>query len=77
MYSFLMAAVTNYHRLGGLKTAGVHALTDLKSDISFAHLKCDISFVGPNLGINRASMEEFIFLSFPVFRAAFFAFFSP
>lgn len=68
MYSFLMAAVTNYHRLGGLKTACVHAFTDLKSDISF---------VGPNLGISRASMEESIFLSFPVFRAAFFAFFSP
>ena len=63
-----MAAVTNYHRLGGLKTACVHAFTDLKSDISFADPTSDISFVGPNLGISRASMEESIFLSFPIFQ---------
>ena len=68
MYSFLMAAVTNYHRLGGLKTACVHAFTDLNSDISFADPTSDISFVGPNLGISRASMEESIFLSFSIFQ---------
>ena len=71
MYSFLMAAVTNYHKLGGLKTTHIYSLTVLETrnlpSVSWSQ----------NRSVSRAAGGESISLSFPVFKAAIFAFFGP